>query len=84
MGGRGGALSGSALLLLPACGWGLRAVQPSAAPQLHCMPAHITCPAAGRAVIERHLRDGTLLQQYTAVLEILLRLRQVRVQLTRG
>ncbi|KAI7841955.1 hypothetical protein COHA_004482 [Chlorella ohadii] len=33
--------------------------------------------AAGRAVIEQHLRDGTLLQQYTAVLEILLRLRQI-------
>ncbi len=36
-----------------------------------------TCFVAGRAVIEQHLRDGTLLQQYTAVLEILLRLRQV-------
>jgi hypothetical protein len=29
-------------------------------------------------VIERHLADNTLLQNYTAVLEILLRLRQVR------
>lgn len=33
--------------------------------------------ASGRAVVERHLADGTLLQNYTAVLEILLRLRQV-------
>lgn len=46
---------------------------------LHCSQLTRLSPAAaaGRAVIEQHLRDGTLLQQYTAVLEILLRLRQV-------
>ena len=44
-----------------------------------CLPAYPpTYLPAGRAVIERHLADNTLLQNYTAVLEILLRLRQVR------
>ncbi len=33
--------------------------------------------AAGRTVVARHLEDGTLLRNYTRVLEIILRLRQI-------
>ncbi|EFN54350.1 hypothetical protein CHLNCDRAFT_135608 [Chlorella variabilis] len=33
--------------------------------------------AAGRAIVERHLEEGTLLQNYTMVLEVLLRPRQI-------
>jgi hypothetical protein len=35
-------------------------------------------PCSGRALVDAHLRANTLLQNYTAVLEVLLRLRQVR------
>ena len=64
-----------------ACGW-VRAAPVArlcTSPPPHPRPpTHThTHTCAGRALVARHLQAGTLLANYTAVLEVLLRLRQV-------